>query len=242
MITYKSVDLKNLSEFLEREAPRAFAYAASSTLNSTAYFARRRVIEKLPEQFTLRNSWTKRSMQYEKVPRGLKDIGKMTSSTGTTLQYMAEQEFGRLNQTTGKEGLPIPTAASAGQTGTKRTRPVRKNNRMGNITLRQKTVGFSRLPRKKRNAAIVRTAAAKKWRYVFLKLDRLKGIFKVTGPKKRPIVRLLHNMNKKTTRVPPRPWLKPAADAIAEDMPGIFNKACEQQVARRLKQKMRRRY
>lgn len=238
MMKYKSVDIENFSRFLQDEAPRALSYAARQTLNDAAYHARSKIAKDLPGQFILRNTWTLRSMQFEKTKEIV--INKMRTSVGTTLKEMAQQEEGRTNVTSGKEGLPIPTTAAAGQEGRLRTKPVRKVNRMRNITLTDQR-GFASLSRKQQNKAIVLQAAAKRTRYVFLKTDKVKGIFKVTGTKKRPVIRLIHNQNKKVTVVRPHPWLEPAVMHVSRMMPELFRKACDYQVARRAAQKMRRR-
>ena len=147
---------------------------------------------------------------------------------GSIADYMEDQEFGAT-----KHDPSIATSYSAGQgDGARpRTRLPRKPNKMANIKLsKRRARGKSR---KQRNFIAVKEAAASGNKYIYLDLGRTKGIFKVIGGKRKPRVKMIWSLSRKSVVIPSNPWLAPAVAATEPKMADIYAKSLRFQLRRR---------
>jgi hypothetical protein len=146
---------------------------------------------------------------------------------------MEVQEFGGTERAKRKHGVPIPTGYSAGQMGQAvRTRVPRRANRLPNIRLSKVKKG--RMSRKARIVATVRQAVSTNKRYVFLDLgdSGRKGIFKVTGGKRRlksgrssAKLRMVQDLSQRAVRIPKTPWLNPSVLLASLQMEDFYRRA-----------------
>ena len=104
---------------------------------------------------------------------------------------------------------------------------------MSNIQLmRQKRVGVSR---KQRNLIAIKTAVKDGQKYIFLDLERSKGIFKIIGGKRNPKLKMVQDMSRRVITIKPKPWLKPSAIEAAKGMTKEQIKNMKFQLARQTK-------
>jgi hypothetical protein len=229
-----AVDVAKLSKF-------ALPYAVAGALDGMAASARARSVAGMKTEFTLRNTYTVRSVTYRKsIER--KVIGSMESEVGSPLDYLAKQEGGFTRSKGGKYGVTIPTAMTAGQTK-RRTRPQRMSNKMKNIQLRHTETG-KRIRPKQSLLVATRMAVNTGSRYFFSpKIGNYRaGIYRVVGGTKGPRNRgwpkgasleLMHDLSKATITTPPHAWLGPATMKANEMRDELFKDALRKQIKMR---------
>lgn len=223
--------IKQMERDLKTFASKAYPFATRKTVNDAAFQAQRIARTDVKDNMTNRNRFTVQSIQVEQT-RTLR-VSRQASVIGSTADYMEDQEFGAVKSKTGKEGVQIATSYSAGQgeNAQPRTRLPRKPNRMASISLqKRRKKGGSR---KQQNFIAIRQAAATGRKFVFLDLGRRKGIFRVTGGKRRPKIKMVHDMTKQSVVIPKNPWLKPAFDEAARMLPAFYADALRFQLRRR---------
>ena len=215
-------EIKEFEKQLKTFADRAYPFATKATLNRSAFEAQKISRKDVSVKMVERNRFTKQSIQVEQA-RTL-DVRRQSSTVGSIADYMEKQEFGGMERKGGTEGVAIPTSFSAGQEGQQpRTKVPRKGNKLQNIRLQQRRVGGS--SRRQRNLIAIKQAATTSNKFVFLDLGRKKGIFKVTGGKRSPRIKMVHDLTRQTIRIPRNPWLKPAVDRTQVLMPGFYKDA-----------------
>jgi len=231
MIKLDEKDLKDLQSDLKTFANRAYPFATKETLNKTAFHAMKVARNDVEVSMVLRNRWTVGSIRAQ--PTRSLNVNQQFSVVGSTEEYMAHQEFGRLETTKGKHGVAIPTGYSAGQEGvTPRTRLPRKANRMQNIRIAK--FQQSGKTRKQRMVMTVRRAVETNRRFVYLDLGKRRGIFKVRGgdieyasrgwPGKASL-KMLQDLSHRSVRIPKSPWLNPSTKKASNKMPEFYREA-----------------
>lgn len=215
-------DLESLQKDLVLFSKKSVPFAMRNALNDTAFLGRKLWKKELRKSFTLRNTFTARSLRVVKVKRG-KDAAKMFSMLGSISAYMGLQEEGGTQRTRGGT-KPIPTAVAAGQPlgSQPRTKVVRRPNRMGSIKLDRRIRSGSKA---QRNAANVRQAARLKRKYAIIERDGgKKAIVKVTGRKKLN-VKMIWDLSRTSVRIKPRPTLQPVVTKLERLAPAIHRRA-----------------
>lgn len=231
MFNFDDKKVKEFERQLEKMAKRAFPFATRQALNDTAFHALvigRKIVDK---KMILRNKWTLKSLGVEKT-RTL-DMRRQETVIGSRAEYMERQEFGGVKRTKGRHGVAIPTPDSSGEgTSGPRRRMPKPSNAMRNIRLRHIKTGRGNEPRNMRAGRIVSTAAQERIRFVFLDLGRTKGVFRISGSKKRPRVRLMASTSKKYVRIQKNPWLWPTAERASKRTVVFYRKALRIQLQR----------
>lgn len=223
-------DIRELERDLKTFANRAYPYATRQTLNDTAFQAQRIAREDVRNDMVLRNRFTVQSIQVDQA-RTLA-VSRQAATVGSIADYMEDQEFGATKAKKGSEGVAIATSYSAGQgqDAQPRTRLPRKPNKLANIQLQNKRRRGS--SRKQRNLIAIKDAAASGNKFVFLDLGRRKGIFRVTGGKRNPKIRMVHDLSNQSVVIPKNPWLKPAFDESLRMLPAFYADALRFQLRR----------
>ena len=227
MIDFDGKTIETLAKDLSVFAHRALPVANGKALNAMAFDGRRTSQQMIKDKMITRNQWTVRSVQVETV-RGF-NIANQQSKVGSRQEYMRTQELGGEKVAKGREGVPIATSYSSGEglEGKPRRRLPRRPNKLGRIKLRdQGNMGRSR---RQRNLIAVRQAAASGDKYVFMDLGNRAGIFKVVGGKRRPQVRMVWDMSRKSVSIPKRKWLEPSVEQVIKRGPEHYIKALQQQ-------------
>ena len=220
MFAINTNDVRKLEDDLKTFARKSVPFATRKTLNDSAFAARAIAQADVRESMVNRNRFTAQSIQVDQAKT--LQISRQEAIVGSIADYMEDQEFGAIKSKTGNEGVQIATSYSAGQgeNGQPRTRLPRKANTMAQIQLskrRSKGTG-----RKQRNLVAIKQAAATGRKYVFLDLGKSKGIFKVIGGKRRPKIKMVHDMTRESVVIPKNPWLKPAFDEALRMQPAFY--------------------
>lgn len=229
MITVDARQVRAYEKDLKTFKARAYPFATKQTINSAAFMARGFAQENIREQMVERNKWTARSVQVE-MARGLV-VAQQQAAVGSVAPYMETQEFGGTKRTRGKEGVPIPTSYSAGQgeNAQPRTRLPRKANTLQAIQLRRQ---IKKGNRKQRNLVAIRTAVSTGQRFVYLELQRRRGLFRITGGKRNPQIKMVWDLSRPVVVIPRNPWLKPATDRTVPQLPALYQAALIAQLER----------
>lgn len=228
VITLDNKDVKRYARQLRVFADKAYPFATKSALNEGAFDAQRRYRGNAREKLTLRNTYTRTSIQVDQA-RGL-NVEAQRAVVGSTAGYMATQEFGGTEEGQGM-AQPIATNTSAGQSYGVRPRtklPTRRNKRKNINLTRDDRRGTSR---KQRNVAAA-MGAAKSGRVVYMDLGRVKGLFRVKGTRAALDVRLIWSLSQKSVKIPATPLLAPAIVETRQRMPQFYLNALRFQVKR----------
>lgn len=230
MFSVNSEGIKGLEEDLKAFKLKALPFATKNTVNAAAFAAQKTARVIVKNRMIQRNKFTVRSIQVDQA-RTL-SIPRQAAVVGSTADYMEDQEFGGTKTKGGKKGVSIATSYSAGQSDSSRPRRKlpRKPNKLENIRLRhRRSKGKNR---RQKNLIAVKQAAASGNKYVYLDLKRTKGIFRVLGGKRRPRVKMVHNLSKQSVDIPANPWLVPAVIATERKIPKIYKESLEFQLKR----------
>ena len=222
-------DIKEMEADLKAFAHRAYPFATKSTVNKAAFTTQQTARKIVRVKMVARNKFSEQSIQVDQA-RTLQ-VSRQAATVGSIADYMADQEFGSVKTKTGKEGVSIATGYSAGQQDAQpRTRLPRKANKLQNIGLRKRRKRGS--SRKQQNLIAIKVAAKTGRKYVFLDLGKRKGIFKVIGGKRRPKIKMVHDMTRQSVVIPRNPWLKPAVDIVTHMIPKFYKDALTFQAKR----------
>ena len=229
-VTIDTDQIKQFESDLKTFASRAYPFATKNTINQAAFDAQRRYKENARGDMQLRNKFTESSIRVDQA-RTL-NVGRQVSTVGSTAPYMDEQEFGATIRKRGKIGVPIPTTVASGEgEGVQpRTRVVPRSRRLGSIRLRNK--GAKARSRKQVNFLKVQQTAKSSNKFVFLDLQKHPGIYRVSGGKRNPKVKLIHDMSKESVSIPRNQMLAPAVKATERIMPELYLKSLEFQLKR----------
>lgn len=259
-------DLKELNRFerytLQKLKTVAFPLAVKGTLNTAAFKIRKDYQEDIIRSYILRNKFTEKSARVEPV-KTLK-IAEMVAKVGSIAPYMPAQEFGASRRSKGRYGLRIPTPAAGDQAGRKRTVPIKKKYRRGQIKLANEKGRIKAKSKKQFILMSIRTAALRgQSPYIFLPLRGKKtGLYKVipTGPSPQLSYRrgkkrfrrkfkwgrpkgapgrekllMIHSFAYKTITISATNKLKKNAENTANNFQVIFDKEADRQFKRFLK-------
>ena len=198
--------------------------AGIQMVNTQAALTRKNAIKTVQSDFTLRNNFTARQIQYEPMEKSrLISLSLIQSRIGVTekADYMARQETGGARQNNSGRNLAIPKVLARGGS---MLSPVQKKHylsRLKRVRQGERPSGFNRswLVRKAyvahKNNLVMRYAASlvtvtnftKKGDNVSFKMNRL------------------YSIGHEETFTPASPWLKPSSKQPAKDGEKIFTSA-----------------
>jgi hypothetical protein len=213
---------------LERYAKKAIPHATRNYVNSAAFAAQKEWKGQIKRTFTTRNQYTERSIRVEKA-QGL-NVRTMSARVGSVAEYMGTQEDG--GTVKGKSGRkPIPGPVAAGMApGANRTRLVRRSNWLGRLQAPSVNATGSR---KQRNAAALRVARAQGKKVALLERPSGgKGLFQISGGKRKIKTRLLWDLSRSSVRVEPAPTLQRTLKRISPRLPMMAKVAVVEQMKR----------
>lgn len=241
MFKFESDEVRDLQRELEQIGKRSIPFATRAALNGAAFRARALSRENIQDSMTLRNKWTLGSVRVEPDRREL-NIRRQAAVIGSTEGYLEDQEFGTTEAARGSEGVAIPTGYSAGQNGQKpRTRLPRRPNQLKNIKLSKRRRAAKN--KAQENLFKIQDAVTSGRRVVYLDFGKTKGLFKVVGGRKSfkrggpkgARLQMLYDLSRPAVRIPARPWLAPATDRAAAELPKLYGEALAFQLKRRRK-------
>jgi hypothetical protein len=229
MIILDDKNIKKYEQDLKTFANRAYPYATRHTVNTAAFKARELAQSNVRNEMVTRNKWTERSIQVDKT--GTLNVHRQAAIVGSKADYMETQEFGGTETSSSGKGVAIATSYSAGQEGHRpRTRLPRRPNKMAAIQLQKRRKrGTSRA---QQNFIAIREAATSGTKFLYLDLGRRRGIFRVTGGKRKPRIKMVHDLTRSSVAIPKSPWLAPAVRDTEKFIPGIYKDALVFQLQR----------
>jgi hypothetical protein len=225
MLKVDVTELRRFAQDLDKFAHKAIPHAVRNSLNRSAFEGQREWRTEIKRTFTVRRPFTEKSIQVTKA-RGV-DLSTMAAELGSTAEYMAAREEGETKRKGGKHGVPIPTVGGARGGSIKRL--IQRPNRMGAIKLTDRARTGTR---KQRNAVAIRRALKAGNRFVFLETDTGKGIFRITGAKRRLRVRMVWDLSKKSVTVAPFETLARTLKAIEPKLTQIHLESLREQLRR----------
>jgi hypothetical protein len=215
-------DISNI-HILTADMKKAIIKAAINKVNIEAALTKRKATELIQRNFTIRNTFTARQIQYTSMPQGLYSLSLIQSVVGITPRaaYMARQEEGGRRRPVGGKTLAIPTDTARG--GARGSLVAKKNylSRIKSKVVRARGYLLDG-SHKARIAAMAAEAAAKGG---FISLN--KKIFQVEnfrslGTRTSFRLRQIYGLDKTSTITRPQPWLKPASEIVAREGEKIF--------------------
>ncbi|WP_253678598.1 hypothetical protein [Treponema sp. OMZ 788] len=189
------------------DAKKTIIKAATNTVNVQAALARKNTINTMKNKFTLRNNFTTKQVQFDKMPQGLYSLNAIHSTVGINQKasYMERQEKGGIHKPATGSKLAIPTdTARSGN----RAKPVSRIYRVNKLRS-QKVKGLFKKNIRSQKARQVARA------YVSFKTGKLisfgKNLHKVTrfhSSKGQVSFKLkqVYSFSKSQTRTPPTPF------------------------------------
>lgn len=230
MIKLDDKQIRRFESDLKTFAKRAYPFATKQTINGTAFEAQKRAKANIRESMITRNRFTESSIRVVQA-KGLV-VSRQEARMGSIAPYMADQEFGATQHSTGKTGVGLSTSYAAGQGESKpRTRLPRKANALQNVRL-SKRRGRIKGSKRQQNFVKVKQAAENGDRYVFLDLRRGPGIFRVLGGKRKPRIRMIADLSHRSVVIPKNPTIGPAAEAARRGIPVRYERALRFQLKR----------
>lgn len=196
--------------------------AAVNTVNIQAALTRKNALQAI-DRFTLRNTWTKRSIGYDRANINAIKLEDVEAHVGARdkAPYMSRQESGGIHKPANGGQLSIPTNAVRG--GSNRN-PVKKT--MYRSKIAKKTIKYNPTRRSTGKSSLVSAAASAYDRGKFLKYG--KNIYSVERFKKigdgvNFDLEMLYFRGLTRTTTKAAPWLRPSALKPSQDGQKIFN-------------------
>ena len=213
---------KSMKEVTE-DVHRRFIKAGVNTVNTVAANARKFAIQNVQQNFTLRNNFTTRQIQFAQCAQNVQSINQIKSETGATEKagYMARQEAGGAHRNPNGGNLIIPNTITRAGTNSK---PVKRSYYYN--TVKSRIVrGSTRFSSHK--AALVARAFVAAKTNGFIRMND--AVFKVSRFRKAKGGNIqfksteILNLKYTQTITPKKEWLAPASENAAQDMQAIFN-------------------
>jgi len=216
-----TTDLKKLQKDLRFFAADIYPLITRDTLNHGAFetmFIARRLVSR---RFTLRNKWTQRSILVEKATGT--NVNKMQSKTGSTMDYMRDQELSGEKRTKGSGAVAIPQKDV--RTGKSHARTIPKRNYIKSLRLVKGP--FKRRFSSKKARVVAMMIVAKQKKLAMKMNDNIYTVDRIStgGGKASGVLRRVYHVGKDSVRIPAMPWLMPSAMKGQKKMQPFFFKS-----------------
>lgn len=203
-----------------KDVEKRFIKAGINTVNIVAATARKNALKEIENNFTLRNNFTLKGVQFTQCQRSVTKLNDIVSVVGIDRKrgYMERQELGGIKKSSTGSNLVIPHTITRGGNNSGK---VKAKYRYSNIKQRF----YKRQGNSKMALAVAAFNAAKN--HGFIRIDNT--IFEVKSFESKRDNRMfvskpVLNLKHKTTATPKKEWLRPAADYTAKIMQDVFNK------------------
>jgi hypothetical protein len=194
-----------------------------ATVNVQAALTRRKAIENIKEDFTLRNNFTTSQVQFTPMPQGRYALSAIHATVGITERaaYMARQESGGIHKPDSGNTLAIPT--NRARAGGSRGSPVLKNFRVSSLKRQKVKVTFPDNVTEKFKQ-VKRAEAAFKTNKLIQYGGNLHFVkdFRSNSGRVTFHLQQVYSFDKKETETEEKPWMKPSYETVAKDSEKIF--------------------
>jgi hypothetical protein len=208
---------------LTTDMKEAIIKAAINKVNIEAAMTRKKALVNIKNDFTIRNTFTAKQIQFTQMPQGRYALSAIQASVGITQKaaYMARQEEGGKHEAPEGKDLAIPTDIS--RTGGVKQGLVQKKRRIAQLKS-QKVKGKMRRAGTRKSRQVARAAVAFKEKKLIHYGDNLFEVTSFESVKGQVQFRLreVYGFDKSYTVTKAQPWLKPATDDVAAQGEKIF--------------------
>jgi len=196
--------------------------AAINKVNIQAAMTRKKAITNIQANFTLRNAWTAKQVQFTQMPKGRYSLSVIQASVGITelAPYMERQELGgSFAPLKGGKKFAIPSlVARGGNLGVMVKRPFWTPN-LKKLKVKEKLTGGTEKSRQVARAFIAfRDNKLVRYGENLFVVDS----FVARGGNVSFKKRMLYQRDKTTINTPARPWFLPVVEAVAREGETIF--------------------
>lgn len=229
-------ELRRLEKVLGELSYKGLRFAVRAALNQVAYDAAGRARNEIRKSFIVRNNYTVRSVVYDKVAPGQKNVQKMASAAGSVQEYMAKQEEGYTTRSGGKHGVEVPTGETAGTPGAIPRRKVVKRAYYRRGLRMSKGWGDAKTEKGLLMEKVFMAMKSGR-RVISATLMGLPGLWLLKGGRRGgrgwprgARLHLLYSMGKKSVTIKSTPWLTRASKTAAAGMPELYRRELEKQI------------
>jgi hypothetical protein len=222
MIDFRAIVGKRAIKDFEKTMKSQVPFATALALTTAAGWCRTEVVRKLPEEFIIRNNFTRRGIKTERANKS--DWPKCYSVVGSVDEYMVDQaEGGTRTKTKRNKSFPIPYSirSSIQDLIPKRQWPSKLlQTSIVKLPMGGRTKGATAGHRGKPRPFLAINKKGHTGLYV------RSGRFYKTGNRKRERLTLLYRFNKTPIRIKRRDWLVKVCEQVIEGrMDDAFYKA-----------------
>jgi hypothetical protein len=228
--------MSKLTTFL-LEDPKAFSKLAESikkdvtkaainTVNIQSALARKNLVSRVGKDFTLRNTFTIRQLQYTQMKqRPVKSLDEIKSVIGFTekADYMERQDIGGEHRP--KQGSRLAIGTDKARTGSDKKKPIARRFRLSNIENIKLKGPYTIKAKSKKARGVARAFIASKKK---LLVHYGKDLFAVRRFKKKGdnisfLIDKIYIRTKENTYTPAQGYFLPECEKPAADVQKIFN-------------------
>lgn len=238
-VTVDVHEINRLERDLRLFNERGIGFAAKDALNDAAYNTMVQAKGIVGKNMVLRNTWTRRNISFNRAStrtmQSEAGVNKMKTKDGRENDYMEDQEFGGIKNKRHKHGVAIPTSFSTGEGNAKPRRKVLRQNAKNRLSNIKQLAGREKKWKHQRQANIVAIKQAQRGKptnFAFLKWKNRRGIVKVTGTKRKIKINMVHDLTRKSVKIPKSPWLTPAYKKILPQIPRYYQTQLQRQIDR----------
>ncbi len=198
---------------------KANTIAVKKTLDTQVALSRRNYLKNVQDDFVLRNTFVKRSIQFDKVDATT--INNMVARVGSKAPFMAMQEEGGIKRAKSGNRLAIPSRAARGGSN---AMVVAKGVYLRRMKSRQMVRGaFKKKYQSRKARNVARMAVAHKTDKFIKKKDGIYKVdaFRARGGRVRIRMRRLYKFETGAVRIKPTGHLENAIKKPVQDGPNI---------------------
>lgn len=197
---------------------KANTIAVRNTLNIQAAISRRNYLKNVQEDFTLRNTFTKRSIQFDKAEE--LSISQMESRTGSKADYMVMQEEGGVKKPKSGNRLAI---GEKGARGGSNQSVIAKSLYLRKMKNNSVKGSFKKNYKSRKARSVARMAVGFNKKKFLKKADGIYMIssFKSRNGRIRARMTRIYNLKKRSVKIKPTHALERAIEKPVIDGPNI---------------------
>lgn len=226
MITVELKGDKRMLADMAKMRAKAVPYAIKNALNTAAFETRSIWQRELKSTFTNRNTFTVNSVRVEQAT-----TTKLEARTGTVAPWLkTQEEGGTVHAKRRVVAIPGPSAAGQAAGSGKRTRLVAGRFKLGAVQVPHPSAHGGR---RQQNAIAIAVARKQGKTVVLLSRPRGgKGLFSISGGKRKLKTRLLYDVSRGSVRVKPEPTLERSIAQVKPKLEHMMQASMTQQMQR----------
>lgn len=200
--------------------------AVKNTLNTAAALTRRNAVNDVKTDFTLRNTFTVRNIQFDKVDTN--QVSKMESRVGATkrAEYMETQEKGGRRKLSKKSSGNTAIPQTITRIGASSAKEVSKAFYLRNLKKKMVRGRMRKRFKSPKARMVARLYVANRENKLVKRHDgailRVKQFSKSGKNRVTAKTDILYTLIKRPIMIKPSPWLEPSTQKPARDLPNIY--------------------